>query len=541
MRPPEARIFEHEMVVDNFAGGGGASTGIAWAIGRSPDIAINHNAEALAMHRANHPTTKHLREDVRDVDPDEVCRGRRVALAWFSPDCTHFSKAKGGRPDRDPDVAKRSRGLAWVAVKWAKSKARPTLMFLENVEEFQTWEEFEPWAADLKSCGYAMECREIRASKVKAPTSRKRLVIILRCDGRPIRWPEQWHVDELQAERQDDYARTTAADCIDFSLPMPSIFLAPAEARAWGQAHGVAAPKRPLAEPTLRRIARGVWRFVIKSADPFIINVRHTGYERDVRMYSLHEPMRTIPASDREFALVAPALIKYHGFKRAHEEVRGQMVLDPIATLDTSNRFGLIAAYLAKHNGGHEATGQRLNRPRDTITTIDQKALVTGHLLKLYGTSQHGADVREPMPAILTGGNRGGGHIAAVSAFLVKYYGTKRDGCEMQLPLDAITTRDRFGLVTVSIAGEPYAIADIGMRMLTPRELFLAQGFPADYEIDTGIRHDGQHIRFTKKAQTRLVGNSVPPHMAAAVVRANLYADGDAPNPTPEPSTWGLL
>lgn len=458
MRAPELRLFEDEIVVDNFAGGGGASEGMAWALGRPPDVAINHNAEALAMHRANHPDTVHLQEDVRDVVPEDVARGRRVGLAWFSPDCTHFSKAKGGKPDRDPDVAKRSRGLAWVAVKWAQSGAKPRMMFLENVEEFQTWEDFRPWVDALRASDYALEHRELRASPLGAPTARKRLLLAARRDGRAIRWPEACHVAELREQHREHYARTTAADCIDFSLPMPSIFLTPAEARAWGKFYGVPSPKRPLAVPTLRRIARGVYRYVIEAADPFIINVRHTGYERDVRIYSAHEPLRAIPASDREFALVAPTLI------------------------NTRN-------------------GERLDAP---------------------------------MPTITTGGNHGGGHIAAVSAFLIKFYGTKRDGCQVRLPLDTVTTRDRFGLVVVQVAGEPYALIDIGMRMLTPRELFLAQGFPADYEIDTGIDALGQPVKFTKKAQTRLVGNSVPPHMAAALVRANLYADGYADSEMPE-------
>lgn len=526
MRAPLIRLFEDELVVDNFAGGGGASTGIEWAIGRSPDVAINHNAEALAMHRANHPGTIHLCEDVRDVVPDVVCRGRRVALAWFSPDCTHFSKAKGGKPDRDPERAKNSRALAHVVVTWARSSVKPRLIFLENVEEFQSWEEWEAWTSALRACGYALEWRELKASKLKAPTSRKRLIVIGRCDGLPIRWPDSAVLDALAEAHAAHYARSTAADCIDFSLPMPSIFLSPAEARAWGKAHGIPTPKRPLAAATMRRVGRGVHRFVLNAADPFLINVRHTGYARDVRIYSTAEPMRTLPASDREIALVAPTLINTRNGERRGQLPRVMDIRAPFNTVTAHGSQGaVVAAFLAKHNGGHEATGQRLEAPADTITTIDQKALVTGHLLKLYGTCLDGASVDESMPTITAGGN----HIAAVSAFLVKYYGQEKDGRSVRLPLDTIVTRDRFALVTVPVAGETFVMVDIGMRMLTPRELYRAQGFPDHYEIDRGVHPiTGDLVKFTKKVQTRLVGNSVVPHMAAAVIAANL---GDEARP----------
>ena len=349
----------------------------------------------------------------------------------------------------------------------------------------------------------------------------------------------------------------TAAECIDFSLPVPSIFLTPGEAKAWGRLQGVPAPRRPLATATLRRVARGVMRFVVESADPFIIPVRHHG---DDRVHSVHEPLRTLAASDREFALVAPTLIqtsygerrgqeprtldlfeplgtvvaggvkhslvaaflaKYHGAKPGLERIHE--LSNPIATLDTSNRFALVAAHLVKHNGGNEATGQRLVDPTDTITCLDSKALVTSHLLKLRGgladhdvTSQ---DMRAPIPTLTAGGT----HLAAVYGFLLKYYGSKVDGCSILAPLDTITTKDRFGLVMVTVAGEQYVLVDMGMRLLTPRELFNAQGFPASYRIDTGIDiHTGAPVRFSKRTQTRLVGNSVSPYHAAAVIGANL-------------------
>jgi len=327
-------------------------------------------------------------------------------------------------------------------------------------------------------------------------------------------------LDALAEQHAAHYTRTTAADCIDFSLPMPSIFLTPAEARAWGKALGLPSPKRPLATATMRRVARGVHRFVLGAADPFLINVRHTGYERDVRIYSTAEPMRTLPASDREIALVAPTLINTRNGERAGQLPRVMDIRAPFNTVTAHGSQGaVVAAFLAKHNGGHEATGQRLLAPADTITTIDQKALVTGHLLKLYGTCLDGASVDDAMPTITAGGN----HIAAVSTFLVKYYGQEKDGRSMRLPLDTIVTRDRFALVTVPVAGDSYALVDIGMRMLTPRELYRAQGFPDDYEIEAGVHPvTGDVVRFTKKTQTRLVGNSVVPHMAAAVIAANL-------------------
>ncbi|MDQ3171348.1 MAG: DNA cytosine methyltransferase [Acidobacteriota bacterium] len=531
MRQPELRIYldEGEACVDGFAGGGGTSTGIEWAIGRSPDIAINHNREALAMHKANHPDAEHTLTDIREVSPSDALRGRRCAFAWFSPDCTYFSKAKGGQPFRDPEHARRIRGLIGVALKWAAlpRPQRPRVIFIENVEEIEGWcplgpdgkpdptkygASFQRWLGRLRALGFAVEWRRLRGKDFGAPTTRQRLYIIARSDGQPIVWPVSTHGPALRPYR-------TAAECMDFDLPVPSIFLTPTEAKAWGQAHGLPSPKRPLAEATLRRIARGIHRFVLETGDPFIVNVRHAGGDR---VYPLTEPLRTIPASDREVALVAPTLIKYHGGQaRAHD------LRDPIRTLDTSNRFGLVAAFLAKHNGGHEATGQRLERPVDTITTCDQKALVTSHLLKLRGgLTDHvvtGQDLRVPAPTLTAGGT----HLAEVRAFLVKYYGNEKDGRSLLKPIDTIVTKDRFALVTVMIAGEPYVVVDIGMRMLTPRELFTAQGFPDDYEIQTGVDVEtGAAVRFTKKAQTRLVGNSVVPHVAAAIISANLGVQG---------------
>lgn len=567
-RPPLIRLYDDEGCADLFAGGGGASTGIEAILGRSPDVAINHDREALAMHRVNHPNTVHLREDIRDVDPRRAMNGKKCGFAWFSPDCTFFSKAKGGQPFRDRDKARRIRGLIGIVVRWAAT-VRPRVIFVENVEELEDWcplgkdgrpdprkrgSSFRRWVARLQNLGYVVQWRVLRASDFGSPTSRKRLFIIARCDGQPIVWPMPKPIAVAKLPR-----RRTAAECIDFSLPVPSIFMTPAEAREWGRVHGCPPPKRPLAGATLRRIARGVQRYVIDAADPFIIPINHAG---DARVHSVHEPLRTITCAERgEFAIVTPFMAKYHG---AHHD-GDQRVLpldEPVRTLDTSNRFALIAptlintrngerhgrhgeqeprvldiqkpfgtvtatgsqgalvaAFLAKHNGGHEATGQRVVQPIDTITTTDQKALVTSHLVKLYGTCQDGQPVDAPMPTVTAYGN----HIGEVRAFLMKWYGTKADGCRLTLPLDTITTKERFGLVTVTIHGEEYVIVDIGMRMLTPRELFRCQGFPDDYVIEHGLCVETHRpIRFTKKAQTRMVGNSVPPHFAAALLAANL-------------------
>jgi DNA (cytosine-5)-methyltransferase 1 len=571
------RLYDDEVYADLFAGGGGTSTGIEMALGRSPDIAINHDADALAMHEQNHPTTRHLKGDVFHYDPDTVANGRRFGFAWFSPDCTYHSKAKGGVPFRDKKKALRIRGLAWVMVRWAESTvAKPRILFMENVEEMEQWGPlievgpgaFRPdparrgsyWrrlVSRLKRAGYdRIEWRKLRASHYGAPTSRQRMVMIARCDGRPIVWPEETHGPTRRL------AFRTAAECIDFSLAVPSIFLTAAEAREWGRARGVPSPKRPLAEATLRRVARGVQRYVLETTDPFIIPVLHQG---DDRVHSIHEPIRTLTCSARgEFALVSPtlintrngerhgrhgeqaprvydirqpfntitaegsqgalvaaSLIKYHHATTFGSD-RAQDLLGPITTLDTSNRYGLVAAFLAKHNGGHEATGQRLTCPADTIVCRENKALVTSSLVKLRGglldhvhTTQ---DVREPAPTLTAGGT----HIAEVRAFLVKFFGTGV-ARSLKKPADTITTKDRIGLVIVTVAGEDYVLVDIGMRMLTPRELFLLQGFPRSYVIDRG-RSDGLTRRFTKGTQTRLVGNSVPPHLAAAIIRANMGA-----------------
>lgn len=537
-----------ELIVDNFAGGGGASTGIELAIGRSPDLAINHDPEAVAMHRVNHPETEHFCGDVWEVDPEAATRGRSVGLAWFSPDCKHHSKAKGGKP-RDAKI----RALAWVVNRWAR-KVKPRVIILENVEEFADWGPldadgfpdpkkigmtFRFWLGKLKAAGYEVEMRQLRACDYGAPTTRKRLFIIARCDGAPIVWPMPTH----GPGRPQPYR--VAAECIDWSIPCPSIF----------------ERKKPLADKTLRRIARGIQRFVIDSPKPFIVPTAHAG---DARVHSIDEPLRTITGSRRgdhalvtpfiapatqgdgasgpdrrshsaeeplrtiitrgaPFHLVAPTLIQTGYGERPGQLPRSLDLHQPLGTVvGCGQKHALVAAYLAKHNGGHEATGSSLAEPIHTVTAKDHHSLTTAFLTKFYGTST-GADLREPIPTVTANG-RGGGHIAEVRAFLLRYNGESAAGGDerassLDLPFGALTTARRFGVVMV--AGQEYEIADIGMRMLQPRELFRAQGFDDEYVID--FEYEGKPL--TKTAQIRMCGNSVCPPIAAALVRANF---GDA-------------
>lgn len=555
-----------ELIVDLFAGGGGASQGIRMALGRDPDVAINHDRVAVAMHAANHPGTSHLQQDVWEVHPRWATKRRPVALLWASPDCTHFSKARGGPPIRD--IKRRS--LAWVAERWAR-EVRPRVIILENVEEFRFWgplngegqvvesqkgTTFQAFTRRLRRLGYSVEWRELRACNYGAPTIRKRLFLIARCDGLPIVWPEPTHGPGLLRYR-------TAAEIIDWTIPCPSIF----------------ERRKPLAENTLRRIAEGIKRYVIEAAEPFIVNLTHGG-----RLEPVSDPIHTVTAAHRgEKALVTPYIQTYYGPKRTGD-FRGLHINDVLPTQTTENRFALVAptliqtgygerqgqaprvpgldkplgtvvgggikhalvcAFLAKHYGG--VIGQDLRAPIGTVTSVDHHSLVsanlirhfgcsvgqgmndliptttaggqgktglvTSHLLKLRGTCRAGQPVSEPMPTITSGGL----HVGEVRAFLLKYYGTDQDP-NLREPLHTLTTKHRFGLVTVDIKGQPYVITDIGMRMLSPRELFLAQGFLPDYIID--IEVNGKRI--TKTDQVRMVGNSVSPKNAAALVRANL-------------------
>lgn len=526
-----------EIVVDNFAGGGGASLGIEHALGRPVDFAINHDPEAIAMHTANHPSTHHYCESVWAVDPRQVAAGRQVGLGWFSPDCTFHSKARGGKPFRDRNVARRRRGLAWLIVRWAK-EVRPRVIMLENVEEFADWGPllengtpcplrrgmtFRRWHRMIENLGYQIDMRELRAMNYGAPTSRKRLFVIARCDDQEIVFPESTHGPQRGLQPY-----CTAADCIDWSIPCPSIF----------------ERDRPLADATLRRIARGIMRYVVDNPSPFIVPITHTG---SPRVHSIDEPLRTVTTAQRgEFALVtpfiagcggrmgqspersvdrpmqtitakadavlvAPTLIQASWGEREGQAPRALDLHKPLGTIVGGGiKHALVSAFLAKHYGGHENDGTTLSKPVDTITARDHHSLVTSHLLKLRN-NQFGQGVDEPFGTLTAGG----GHYGEVRAFLMKYYGSPQDP-RLDQPLGTVTTKDRFGLVMVH--GEPYAIADIGMRMLTPRELYRAQSFPDSYIIDP--QYEGKPL--TKTSQVRMCGNSVPPKVAEALVRANV-------------------
>ena len=416
-------MINGELIVDNFAGGGGASTGIELATGYSVDIAINHDPEAIKMHKANHPNTKHYCEDVWQVDPVKACNGHPVGLAWFSPDCKHFSKAKGGKP-KDKFI----RGLAWVACRWA-GLVRPRVIMLENVEEFKTWgplnrghhpikakqgKTFEKFVSQLTELGYEVQFQELVAADYGAPTMRKRFFLIARCDGKPIVWPEPTHApadsEAVKAGLLKPYVG--AYTQLDFSLPCPSIFDTSEKIK---EKYGIRAV-RPLAPKTMERIARGLKKFVIESNDPFVIQ-------------------------NEEMDMQAQTIIQYHS-ETSKDEVRGQTIEDPIMTVDGSNRYGLVTSFLSK----------------------------------FYKTGI-GQDEREPLHTVTTSA----GHFGEVRAFMIKYYGDAT-GQDIKNPLDTVTTKDRFGLVTIK--GIDYQIVDIGLRMLEPRELYGCQGFPDDYIID---------------------------------------------------------
>lgn len=425
------------LIIDCFAGGGGASVGIEMALGRHVDIAINHDPEAIRMHKVNHPDTLHLTEDIFKVDLHKYVKGRKVALMWASPDCTSHSKAKGGQP--------RKRGLRilpWAVYKHAK-QILPEVIIMENVEEIQQWgpldkkgrpikerqgEDYKKFITAMKSLGYAFDSRELVAADYGAPTTRKRWYAIFRRDGKDIIWPEQTHFKDSEPKWKQ------CGEFIDWSDIGKSIF----------------GRKKPLAEATQKRIANGIRKYIIENPKPYIVE------------------------NDDAIAF----LIQYHGEQKAGES-RGQLLSEPIKTIDTSNRYGLITAFITKYY--KTGIGQGCDEPLHTITTSP-------------------------------------GHFGLVSAFLIKYYGT---GCGQELtePLATITTKDRFGLVNViiNISGEKYIVKDIFFRMLKPEELKLMQGFPKDYIIDRDI----EWKKYPIKEQVARIGNSVVPVMAKALAEVN--------------------
>lgn len=546
-------MINGELIVDNFAGGGGASTGIELATGYSVDIAINHDPEAIKMHKANHPNTKHYCENVWAVDPVKACKGHPVALAWFSPDCKHFSKAKGGKP-KDKNI----RGLAWVACRWA-GLVRPRVIMLENVEEFKTWgplgrrhhpikskqgETFRKFVQQLTDLGYEVQFKELIAADYGAPTMRKRFFMLARCDGKPIVWPEPTHApadsDDVKAGLLKPYVG--AYTQLDFSLPCPSIFDTSEEIK---EKYGIRAV-RPLAPKTMERIARGLKKFVLDNPEPFIVPIGYgerkgqaprvhdiekplptivgsgkhylcepymvqigqTGFTKD-RSKDVKEPLTTI-VSKNEHCLISPTLIQYHS-ETAQGEVRGQTIEDPIMTVDGSNRYGLVTSFIQKYYGGnYQGNGSDIKEPLHTITTLERNAMCAVNLIQMNNHCD-GRDVKEPIPTITAGD----GHFGEVRAFLIKYYG-QGTGQDIKAPLDTVTAQDRFGLVTIN--GVDYQIVDIGLRMLEPRELYGCQGFPDDYIID----HDYTGKTYPRSEQVRRCGNAVCPPIPAALVRANL-------------------
>lgn len=588
MKPQHRLLFDDELIVDLFAGGGGLSIACEQALGRSPDIAINHNNDALSMHRANHPQTRHFVADVFEVCPRGATQGRPVGYLHLSPDCTHHSQAAGGQP-RD----ERIRALTWIGRRWA-GQVRPRVITLENVRQILKWgplvakrdkvtgrvlkrcgtvaapgehvarrdqflvpdpkREGITWRAfvrTLQAMGYVVECRILCAADYGAGTTRERLFMVARCDGKPIVWPEPTH-HKKPARGQRRWV--PAADCIDWSIPCPSIF-----ERA-----------KPLADATLRRIARGIQRFVLDSADPFIVNMAHGGKLEDVTepistiatekggcravvapslvqiahgegkpggvqrwgsgVRDAQEPLGTATASGGGgYALMAASLVQTGYGEREGQAPRSLDIAEPLGTIVGTGKHAAACAYLMQANGGfNETPGHDLRRPASTITNSgSQQQLVAAHLAQL---SQHcdGRDAAEPLRTVMAGGE----HHAAVTctlspeheagalrvaAFLMQYYSEGGQWGGLRDPMNTVTTRDRLALVTVVLKGTPYLIVDIGLRMLTPRELYRAQGFPPAYQIEVG--HDGR--RFPKSAQVRMVGNSVSPPPAGALIAAN--------------------
>lgn len=514
-------MINGELIVDNFAGGGGASTGIEIATGYSVDIAINHDPEAIRMHKVNHPNTKHYCENVWAVDPVKACEGHPVALAWFSPDCKHFSKAKGGKP-KDKNI----RGLAWVACRWA-ALVRPRVIMLENVEEFKTWgplnrghhpikakqgDTFRQFVKQLNELGYEVQFRELVAADYGAPTKRKRFFMIARCDGVPIMWPKPTHApadsEEVKAGLLKPYVG--AYTQLDFSLPCPSIFDTSEQIK---EKYGIRAV-RPLAPKTMQRIARGLKKFVLDNPEPFIVPIGYGERKgQSPRVHDIKKPLPTIVSSGKHYLCeprLAPVIDKTYG---GNYQGGGSKAEDPIDTITTVDHNRLVAATLIQYHSETNSggvRGQGIENPIMTVDSSNRYGLVTSFLSKFYKTGI-GQDEREPLHTVTTSA----GHFGEVRAFLIKYYG-EGTGQDIEQPLDTVTSRDRFGLVTIQ--GVEYQIVDIGLRMLEPKELYGCQGFPDDYIID----HDSTGKTYSRSEQVKRCGNAVCPPIPAAMVRSNL-------------------
>ena len=587
MKAKQTSLFD-TIFIDEFAGGGGASTGIELATGRPIDIAINHDESAIMMHKRNHPYTRHYREDVWAVDPMTATNGRPVRLIWFSPDCKHFSKAKGAAL-----VDKKIRGLAWVVLRWAAA-VKPDVIMLENVEEFTTWgpvrkgkpvkkkagQTYRKWYQQLSDLGYEIDTRILCAADYGAPTIRKRFCLIARRDGHPIVFPERTHAPRSSEEVKSGKCLPwrSAAEIIDWSQPVYSIFESREQIK---KRYGVRV-NRPLKPNTLRRIAKGTDKFVIKEKQPFIVPIGYGERKgQNPRVHDIHDPLSTVVSSTKQYLcqpevspyimcnnannishspyeplptvttanrnyLVSPTLIQYHS-EQSGNETRGQDLRVPLNTVDGSNRHGLTAVHLTQYFS--EGKAHSVEKPLSTVTTHDREALTSVFLSK-YFTGVTGADVTDPLPTVTAvdhnaltavhlahfkGEDKGqhpadplmtitarDGQFAEVRTTIVKWDGRTDLGywsqvrellntyCGYQLKDDEILLLNVFGIW--------YFISDIGLRMLTPRELYNAQGFPADYIIDRDVY--GKKI--TRTAQVARVGNSVCPPLAEALVRANL-------------------
>lgn len=572
-------LFE-KIIVDNFAGGGGASTGIELACGRPVTIAINHDPDAILLHKTNHPYTEHLQASVWDVDPEQVARGRKVGLAWFSPDCKHFSKAKGAAL-----VDRNIRGLAWIVLRWAGT-VRPDVIMLENVEEFQTWgpvrkgkpvkskagQTFRQWKKQLTDLGYVIEHKELVAADYGAPTTRKRFVLVARCDGKPIVWPERTHAPRNSPEVQAGKLKPwrSAAEIIDWSIPGYSIFQSKEVIK---QKYGVTVV-RPLAENTLRRVIRGVDKFTLKSGEPFIVQQKFQNAAQDIgkplttvtavgahelcepllapylaecnhagggHIADVGEPYKTITAKHTG-GVVAPVLIQYH--TEQTENVRANGLEEPINTVDASNRYGFVSANLVEYYGNGNPLDIR--EPMHTATSHDREGLVAVHIQK-YFSGVIGAKAEDPLPTVTAVD-----HNSICAAQIAEFKGADI-GQDCRKPLRTITaSAGEFAVVRVTlrqtgdmgywpqvrnllnrfcgydladneclvlmIGGVGYYIADITLRMLTPRELYNAMGFPPDYQIE----RDYLGNAYPKSKQVARCGNAVCPPLAEAMVRANL-------------------
>lgn len=574
-----------ELTVDNFAGGGGASTGIELATGYSVDIAINHDPEAIKMHKANHPNTKHYCENVWTVDPVEACDGHPVGLAWFSPDCKHFSKAKGGKP-KDKNI----RGLAWVALRWA-GLVRPRVIMLENVEEFKTWgplnrrhhpikskqgKTFERFVQQFQELGYEVDFRELVAADYGAPTMRKRFFMIARCDGKPIVWPEPTHApadsEAVKAGLLKPYVG--AYTQLDFSLPCPSIFDTSEEIK---EKYGIRAV-RPLAPKTMERIARGLKKFVLDNPEPFIIQCNHGGERRpnDIRepmptitgkhgygivepymvqigqtgftadrSKDIREPLTTI-VSKNEHCLIEPTLAPYMGTNTTNHP--GGNCKDPIHTITTGNQQCLISPTLIQYHSETaqgEVRGQSIDEPIMTVDGSNRYGLVTSFIQKYYGGNYqgNGSDIKEPLHTITTLERN------AMCAVNLIQMNNHCDGRDVKEPIPTITAGDgHFGEVRAFLI--KYYGQGTGQDIKDPLDTVTAQDRfglvtinGTDYQIvDIGLRmleprelygcqgfpedyiidHDYTGKTYPRSEQVRRCGNAVCPPIPAALVRANL-------------------